>query len=248
MSSTSRTTKKTVRSKKRRRVAPAPEVRERTVWNPYSAVRRPALQVVEYTWTNTGQPITVSKDTGYVALLSMFPRGSGEDQRHTNETILYKMDLKMQLAVVGTTRQYVGRYPGVVWLIYDSSPTGSLPTNADIFTATHKDSPLLWRVKREMCHRYVVKRRFTYTAESNGLSDGFTPAVRSNGCPPCNVNTSLSRFCKRLGVRTEWKNSSTGDIGDIQTGALYVCVQPGNGSDVYAKGSFRVYFKSIGNQ
>ena len=49
-------------------------------------------------------------------------------------------------------------------------------------------------------------------------------------------------------MKTEWKNSTGGDIGDLKTGALYIVGAPSYDFKVNCNAKFRVYFKSVGYQ
>jgi hypothetical protein len=94
----------------------------------------------------------------------------------------------------------------------------------------------------------VVKKTWTVMLECNGVDPSKAQSASYYGPGPCNQVKFVSKFFKRLGVSTEWKNSSTGDVGDIKEGAMYIVVAPSQKSDVYVNGYFRVYFKSVGNQ
>ena len=57
---------------------------------------RPALQLLVFTWASNGQPVTFV-NTGSVYLLTNFNRGDQDNQRHSAETLMYKMLIKMRL-------------------------------------------------------------------------------------------------------------------------------------------------------
>ncbi|AFN80718.1 capsid protein [Sporobolus striate mosaic virus 2] len=211
------------------------------------AVRRPPLQFIQYTWTSNGSPITVGPN-GYVALLTSFPRGSDEDKRHTGETVTYKVGL--DLFCVRDTNRYkeIGSAIHCCWLVYDAQPTGTIPGLGTIFDLVDNftEYPTTWKVNRDMGHRFVIKRRWTFTLQSDGHlgSNDYSRAPAA----PCKYMIAFNKFVKRLGVRTEWRNTTTGDIGDVSRGALYIVMARGNAWSYEVRGRIRVYFKSVGNQ
>lgn len=140
----------------------------------------------------------------------------------------------------------VGQYPVYFWLVYDKTPGRGLPVVGTIFDTTYSTLPCTWMVQRAVCHRFVVKKHWSMKLESNGvevLKKGERPMLG-----PVHNAGSCVKFHKRLGVSTEWKNSASGDVGDIKEGALYFICAPSLGSNVVITGKFRVYFKSVGNQ
>ena len=52
--------------------------------------------------------------------------------------------------------------------------------------------------------------------------------AQGKGDVPADCQVDFNRFIKGLGVRTEWKNSTSGDIGDIKMGVLYLVIAPSN--------------------
>nr|QRG29200.1 putative CP [Nymphoides mastrevirus A] len=211
--------------------------------------RREALQVATFTWTSSGAGVKFSTG-GAALLLSNFPQGANDNCRHTNKTILYKCMCKNSVYLDPSHYAKVFRCPTTFWLVYDKSPGASIPSTGDIFEGPvlFPHNPKVWSVSRAACHRFVVKKTWTVVLESNGIDPGKAQSAGYNGPGPCNQVKFVSKFFKRLGVSTEWKNSGTGDVGDIKEGALYIVCAPSQKSDVYVNGYFRVYFKSVGNQ
>nr|AFJ15133.1 capsid protein [Maize streak Reunion virus] len=208
---------------------------------------RPSLQI--QTITNGSSSMVPVKQPGYCGLLGTYSRGSDENQRHTSETMTYKIALDLHFSITSAAAAYSNSGTGVLWLIYDSQPNGAQPTLKDIFA--YEDSlvawPYTWKVSREVCHRFVVKRRYTFTLESNGRRNDEQPPSNSVW-PPCKTHLYFHKFAKGLGVRTEWKNDTAGSVGNIKKGALYIGIAPGNGVEFNVFGKTRLYFKSIGNQ
>ncbi|QDO73337.1 coat protein [Melinis repens associated virus] len=231
-------------SRKRRRVRPTTSAIPR---GPRG--RRPSLQVDQDVYAGPTL-VEVPAVGGIVGIMTNFMRGSDESARHTAETILYKIGIDVYVTVSEALTVYSGKGVNVAWLVYDAQPTGTRPTCADIFplaSPNFNTQPCVWKVGREVCHRFVVKRRWLFTLETNGVRPG-TSFSGANGVPPCNRSLYFHKFCKRLGVRTEWKNTPGGTDGDIKTGALYLVFAAGNKMSFSVSGVCRKYFKSVGNQ
>ena len=208
---------------------------------------RPALQIQQFTASGTS---TIHVPSGGVCyLLSSYPRGSGEGDRHTNETVTYKVGMDYHFSADAAPCKYSSIGVGVMWLVYDSQPSGQVPAVTDIFPrdATLEAFPYTWKVGREVCHRFVVKRRWCFTMETNGRIGSDTPPSTA-AWPPCKRSVYFHKFATGLGVKTEWKNDTGGSVGSIKKGALYVVVAPGNGIVFTMFGNCRMYFKSVGNQ
>ncbi|WOF76331.1 capsid protein [Brachypodium phoenicoides associated virus 2] len=186
-------------------------------------VIRPSLQVDEDSYHGNDIIKSPTSD-GVVGLLTNFTRGSEESSRHTSETILYKVSLDFFITVDAQFQKYSGRGINVCWLVYDAQPSAAAPSCKSIFSYNTDlaTQPITWKVGREVCHRFVVKRRWVFTLETNGYTAG-TDLTGKPCVPPCNRSVYFHKFCKRLGCRTEWKNSSGGTLGDIKTGALLSC-------------------------
>nr|WKU84412.1 coat protein [Sorghum arundinaceum associated virus] len=230
-------------SRSRRRVRP------RTNYVPRGPrVSRPSLQVDQDSFSGNSV-IAVPYTDGVVGLMTNFTRGSEESSRHTSETILYKVSLDFYITVDAAFQKYSGKSVNVCWLVYDAQPSSAQPSCKSIFAydANLATQPLTWKVGREVCHRFVVKRRWVFTLETNGYVAG-TDLTGKAAVPPCNRSIYFHKFCKRLGCRTEWKNTAGGGLGDIKTGAMYLAFASGNQMSFTVGGTIRKYFKSVGNQ
>nr|UDN65346.1 coat protein [Digitaria streak virus] len=178
-----------------------------------------------------------------------YSRGSGEGDRHTNETVTYKAAFDYHFSANAGPCAYSSIGVGVLWLVYDAQPSGQVPAVTDIFPhdTTLQSFPYTWKVGREVCHRFVVKRRWCFTMETNGRIGSDKPP--SNAVwPPCKRSIYFHKFATGLGVKTEWKNTTDGGVGSIKKGALYFVIAPGSGIDFTLFGTCRMYFKSVGNQ
>ncbi|AST11808.1 capsid protein [maize striate mosaic virus] len=231
-----------VNRRKSRRVLP------RTV-APYSQLpsRLPSLQV--QTFASQGSAVVEVKKGGNCLMVTSYSRGSDESQRHTNETMTYKMSLDHVMVLRAELCKYSFKATHCGWVVYDAKPTGNQVTCKTIFGYPDGlvDYPTTWKVARDVAHRFVVKKRWTYRMESNG-SNSSKDWSNGTGIPPCNRSVYVKQFVSKLNCRTEWKNTTGGDYGDIKGGALYVVLAAGQGMEHMAYGTTRMYFKSIGNQ
>nr|AWB97033.1 coat protein [Sweet potato symptomless virus 1] len=204
---------------------------------------RPSLQVAQFTWTQNKVPV-VFNPGGTVYLMTMYPFGGSEAQRHANTTMTYKMSIGQEVQLDKAFYASCGMYYMQWWLVYDKASTGTLPATSTIFDTFYQNFPNTWTVARDVCHRFIVKRKWKTILTSNGVDISKPGQI----CAPAKQRVGVNKFFKKLGVKTEWKNSSTGDIGDIKSGALYLIGAPSHGVVCNVYGRFRVYFKSVGNQ
>ena len=61
----------------------------------------------------------------------------------------YKMQMKMQLVIPYEYKGYVGKWSVYMWLIYDKSPTGSMPKMKTIFDVLWPMKPGLLSINRD---------------------------------------------------------------------------------------------------
>ncbi|AIW42775.1 capsid protein [Chickpea yellow dwarf virus] len=209
---------------------------------------RPALQVAEYFWT-TDKNGMIFRSGGGTAHFTMYPQGSNENCRHSNQTNTYKMAIKCWVALDPTFYKKVACVPVHFWLVYDKDPGNTLPGCSTIFDTLYQDYPGTWTVSRNVSRRFVVKKHWHIILASNGTNptQDQDPAKYA-GPGPVFQWKHMNKFFKRLGVRTDWKNSATGEVADIKSGALYLVCAPSGGAVVRVGGRFRMYFKSVGNQ
>nr|QRG29208.1 CP [Pteris mastrevirus A] len=171
--------------------------------------------------------------------------GSGDYQRHTQTTMTYKMQSHMDVTLAANYWVYSRNMQMYWWLVYDKTPTGTLPTTSQIFDTLYKERHVTWMVNRDVCHRFVVKKKWTTSLSSNGVS---ADKINETVCALAKQSVNQVKLFKRLGVKTEWKNTTTGEIGDVKAGALYLVGAPTDGFKINLYGRFRMYFKSVGNQ
>ena len=208
---------------------------------------RPALQVLVFTWASNRQPVTFVS-MGSVYLLTNFNRGDQDNQRHSAETLMYKMLIKMRLYTDKTQWTRCIKYKMYWWLVYDAAPVGQMPECSTIFETFIDGMPGLWLVNRDMAHRFIVKKHWSVVMIVTGC-DVSVDLPNGRSAVPAHVFVDSSKFYKKLGVRIEWKGGTTGgQIGDIKKGALYLVGAPSYDFKVQVSAKFRVYFKSVGNQ
>nr|AIY33608.1 capsid protein [Maize streak virus] len=214
---------------------------------PGGKVEKPSLQI--QTLLHSGDTMITVPSGGVCDLINTYARGSDEGNRHTSETLTYKVGVDYHFVADAASCKYSNRGTGVMWLVYDTTPGGNAPTTQDIFAypSALKAWPTTWKVSRELCHRFVVKRRWLFTMETDGRIGSDTPPSNQSW-PPCKRNVDFHKFTNGLEMRTHWKNVTDGGVGAIQRGALYLVIAPGNGITFTAHGQTRLYFKSVGNQ
>ena len=126
------------------------------------------------------------------------------------------------------------------WLIYDTQHADSTPDTNMIFEKIVVNSPGLWIVKRDMCHRFIVKKKWKIVLTVGGFD--------VSKYVPAHFFVDQKKFFKKMGVRTDWQSNTSGDTGAIKTGALYLVGAPSYVFKVNAYAKFRLYFKSVGNR
>nr|APZ85941.1 capsid protein [Maize streak virus] len=212
-----------------------------------SKADRPSLQI--QTLQHAGTTMITVPSGGVCDLINTYARGSDEGNRHTSETLTYKIAIDYHFVADAAACRYSNTGTGVMWLVYDTTPGGQAPTPQTIFAYpdTLKAWPATWKVSRELCHRFVVKRRWLFNMETDGRIGSDIPPSNASW-KPCKRNIYFHKFTSGVGVRTQWKNVTDGGVGAIQRGALYMVIAPGNGLTFTAHGQTRLYFKSVGNQ
>ncbi|WXB20465.1 capsid protein [Nomiamastrel virus] len=202
---------------------------------------RPSLQVATYNWTPNKQGVEFGPN-GSCYNFTAFGFGSADFQRHTNTTKTYKFMMRTQVALDTSLYGYVFKYNMYWWLIYDKFPSSIIATK-DIFDQTYTERPSTWCVKRDVTHRFIVKKKWKNTLSTTGIKPSETGKIGTPG----NLVVDCNKFFTKLGVTTQWKNTSSGDLSDIKEGALYLVGAPQMGTKTLVYGTFRVYFKSVGN-
>ncbi|KAI3452417.1 hypothetical protein Pfo_009082 [Paulownia fortunei] len=212
----------------------------------------PSLGVCTYTWTANGQPMTVGEG-GSVFLFTLYSFGNADYQRHSNETLTYKMQLLTRSYIESSYWKRCLKSRLYWWLIYYAAPTGTLPTTTQSFSRYDARMPGLWMINRDVCHRFIIKEKWNSLHIVNGI-DPSKDAVTVSGASALGYG-SLSeiivdkkKFVSRLGIKTEWKNVTSDDIADIKNGALYLVVAHCYDLKFCIHGQFSIYFKSVGNQ
>ena len=125
---------------------------------PYTTRIRPSLQVASFTWGTTNNQPAVFTEGGGIYNMTNFPFVSSKNQRHTNETILYKIMINMRVFTDSSQWSYCMKHNMYWWLIYDTQHADSTPDTNLMFEKLNDNCPGLWVIKREMCHRFIVKK------------------------------------------------------------------------------------------
>nr|WKU84269.1 mutant coat protein [Maize streak virus] len=133
-----------------------------------SKADRPSLQI--QTLQHAGSTMITVPSGGVCDLINTYARGSDEGNRHTSETLTYKIAVDYHFVADAQACKYSNTGTGVMWLVYDTTPGGQAPTPQTIFAYpdTLKAWPATWKVSRELCHRFVVKRRWLFNMETDG--------------------------------------------------------------------------------
>nr|API65416.1 capsid protein [Oat dwarf virus] len=220
-------------------------------------VRPPALCVFRQQWITPDKQSVVVNNTPRIDLITCFAAGKGDDNRHTNQTIMYKFHLQGSVYVADASSKFVTPLRLYHWLVYDAEPKQAMPGIEDIFTMPWNVLPSTWTIWRAWAHRFVVKRKWHVDLVSDGKKVGSSTAdTRYNYVVGKNI-VDCNKFIKGLRVSTEWMNTGDGKIGDIKKGALYLvtCTRAGvtgdsasTGFNVVCNLTHACYFKSIGLQ
>ena len=96
-----------------------------------------------------------------------------------------------------------------------------------------------------MVHRFIVIKKWKSYLTVTGFD--ITKAA-PNVAFPGHVFVDQRKFFRRLGVRTDWGNGTTGEVAGIKSGALYLVGAPAYDFNVQAYAKFKVYFNSVGNR
>lgn len=220
-------------------------------------IKPPALCVYRQNWFTPDHKSVVVTNTPRIDLITTFAAGKGDDNRHTNQTIMYKFNIQGTAWVCDDSVSFVTPVRLYHWLVYDSEPKQAMPASEDIFTMPWNVLPNSWTVQRAWTHRFIVKRKWTVDLVSDGKKVGSkTVDARYNYVVGRNIK-DVNHFIKGLRVPTEWMNTGDGKIGDIKKGALYlVSATRGGVTGDSASTAFGVvcnfthacYFKSVGLQ
>ena len=157
---------------------------------------RPALQVCPYTWASNLQSVSIGA-AGGVYLFSSYSYGNGDYQRHTNEKMTYKMQIKMQLVIPNEYKVFVAKWPVYIWLIYDKSSNGSILEMKSLFDVKWPMKPGLFNINKDNCHRFVVKRRFKIMMSMSN-TDNVKKWYQGMGDVSSDYSVDYSKFVKGL--------------------------------------------------
>lgn len=215
-------------------------------------------QIQALTWSGNKQPVTITEGGG-VTLITAFPQGNDEGNRHTNTTYTNALLIKAQLSLAYDNKAYTGTFKVHWWIVYDKNPPQSNPVTSDIFDCFYVGYPGTWYIRRDQSDRLSIKSYWTTTLTSNGY-DNTKGVTAASGVFPDRRTVTMHKFIGRLKAKTVWNPSkTTAEVASIKSGALYVVVAPddvgygpGVGYDYKIKvniaACMRVYFRSVGNQ
>ena len=220
-------------------------------------VKPPSLCVLRKNWINTDKSNVVINSDGTILLCNAFAAGRGDDNRHTNQTLMYKFEIRGTCWVQDTSSIYVTPIRLYQMLIYDAEPKGALPATSDIFSIPWNTAPGCWTIQRAWTHRFVVKRSWHVDLMSDGKKVGSKSVdTRYNYVVSKNI-VDVKKFYTGLRISTEWMNTGDGKIGDVKKGALYLLSitrgglngdSAGQNMNVVCAFVHTCYFKSIGLQ
>lgn len=198
----------------------------------YAGVSTSALQKMARKYESArGKPISfrqkrvmVNKETGYldtasaqyamdttgsVTLLNAVPQGTAVTQRVGKKIAMKSIQVRGY-----STNSATASVNDVAWLlVYDKRPTGSLPAVTDILVAVSS----LSMNNDNNSGRFEVIKRVDRMLIGNA---SFTGAV-ANALTEC-TSASEDAFVYLRNRETVYKAATTGAIGDIEQGALYL--------------------------
>lgn len=141
--------------------------------------------------------------TGAIALIATIAQGTSVNQRVGKRVVLKSLQIR-GAAQQGSTAIY---NDCAVMIVYDRRPTGSLPAITAILNTANSNS----FNNDANSGRFKIVRRWDFCLSGNGA----TPATG-------NEIKDMSQFVPLNDLPLVFKAATTGDIADIDEGALYV--------------------------
>lgn len=173
----------------------------------------------------------VMDTTGTITLIATVAQGAGYDAR-VGKKIAWK-SIQVRGYVIGGSTCVVGQ--GALILVYDRRPTGVLPAITDVLVSA--DSRSYTNTVNE--GRFEILYRKMFNVAGND-----TTAGQQAGTSMFNVDD----YIKLRGRKCVFKAAATGQIGDIEQGALYAITvgnQAAGNTAVDANIGYRVRFWDI---
>jgi len=145
--------------------------------------------------------------TGSIVLAATIPQGAAVQERVGKKILLKSMQVRGYVTADGTTTTTMGAWI----LVYDKRPTGALPTITDILDTINVNSFL----NDANSGRFKILARRSYQVNGNSSSAG----QQTEG-----TLQVIDEYVKLKGLQTVFKAAGTGQMGDIEEGALYLVV------------------------
>jgi len=140
--------------------------------------------------------------TGSITLINAVPQGASSSQRIGKRIQLKSLQVRGTVGSASATAFAAG----VVLIVYDKRPTGSMPNITDILNTVNAYS----FNNDNNSARFRVLKRMRYQCIGNA------------GTPTTASNFAADMFLNLKGLPVTFKDAGTGAIGDIEEGALYV--------------------------
>ena len=127
----------------------------------YTTRIRPSLQVASFTWGATNNQPVVFTEGGGIYNMTNFPFGSSENQRHTNQTILYKIMINMRVFTDSSQWSYCMKHNMYWWLIYDTQHADSTSNTNLMFEKLNVNCPNPHFLKKFLLVNKIMTRHIS---------------------------------------------------------------------------------------
>lgn len=146
-----------------------------------------------------------ANSTGSVVYPFTVAMGTGSSERVGRNILLRGIVFRGQI----TANSTASNDKPVLLMVYDNSPTGSLPSVSDILSSPHP----LAQNNPQNSSRFRIIRRFAWNIDG-GLAAGQMTSDSTH---------SIEEYIDLKGKKVEYKQASggSGAIGDVQKGAIY---------------------------
>lgn len=189
-------------------------------------VRRVGQEVNYHDVADANYPLNT---TGALVLLNEIPQGAQATSRIGRKILLKSIQVRGNLAAGPANINCKAAW----MIVYDKRPTGALPNITDILTAA--DSEALTNTQNQ--GRFQIICRKDYSVCGSTANSASTNAKSGY---------NVEKFIK-ISKRVTYKAAGTGEIGDIEQGALYLVTVGNNAATNVATTDlrFRVRFYDI---
>lgn len=189
-------------------------------------IRKRAVANKETGYVDTASAAYALDTTGAIALISTIAQGTSVNQRVGKKVLLKSLQIR-GAAQQGSTATL---NDCAVLIVYDKRPTGSLPAVTAILDTANSNS----FNNDSNSGRFKIVRRWDFCLSGNSA----TPATG-------NEIKDMSQYIPLNGLPLVFKAATTGVIGDIEEGALYVVTVGATGAGTAAASAqlgFRLRF------